>query len=202
MNADLPPLKVWISRRHLTQDDEADGYEAGYCFALQSYRGRALQFHVMLQSGAHFRHIPLHWLIHKHLPTTHCDLEQLQLWDCGSNRPVVTVFSFLRDHECTVILRDRTTINGIYWATVDWLPDSDPEAGMLLQPDQNKCAHLIQLENGQIAALPTNRIAFKDAYFIGNAPKPQKQGYVTIETIWKAESADKWSVAETDKTFY
>jgi hypothetical protein len=202
MNADVPPLKVLVSNKNLTQNEEADGYEAGYAFAIQSYKGRALHFHVLFQSGAHFRHIPLHWLIHEPGPFETHDLELLQLWDCFSFKPVVTVFDFLRDYQCDAILKDKTVVPGEYWFTIDWLPDSNEQPGILLQPDQNKCAHVVLLGNGQIACLPTNRIAFKDAYFVGNKPNAGTKGYVTIDTQWSAENADRWSVANTDETYY
>jgi hypothetical protein len=202
VNADIPPLKVLVANKNLTQNDEADGYEAGYAFAIQSYKGRALQFHVLFQSGAHFRHVPLHWLLHEPGPFETHDLEMLQLWDCYSFHPVVTVFDFLRDYQCDAILKDKTVVPARYWFTIDWLPDSNERPGILLQPDQNKCAHVVLLGNGQIACLPTNRLTFKDAYFVGNKPDAATKGYVTIDTIWTAENADRWSVANTDETYY
>ena len=202
MNADIPALKVLIHRRFLTDNDEESGYEPGYAFAIQSYKGRALQFNVLLQSGAHFRHVPLHWLIHATTAAELYPLELLQLWDCFSYKPVVTVYDFLKDYSCNAILKDKTSISAKYWFTIDWLPDSEERPGILGQPDQNKCCHVVLLETGQCAALPTNRILFKDAYFIGNTPDAATHGYKTIDTIWKSENSENWSVAETDDTFY
>jgi hypothetical protein len=107
MNADCPPLKVWIHNRHLTQNEDATGYEAGYVFAVQSYKGRALQFHVLLQSGAHFRHVPIHWLLWQPTASEMYDLDQLQLWDCYSYKPIVTVFDFLRDYSAGQSLKRK-----------------------------------------------------------------------------------------------
>lgn len=201
MNADIPPLKVWIESKHLGLQE---GYEHGYAFAIQSYKGRALQFHVLLESGAHFRHVPLHWLIHDvgTAGANQLSLSLLQLWDCFSYRPVVTVFDLLKGYQCDCILKDEDVQQGTYWFTVDWLPDSESESGFLLQPDQNKCAHVIMLDNGQVAALPTNRIVFKDAYFIGNKPDAIVKQYRTGDTIYQAEDCERWSVANTDETFY
>ena len=202
MNHDIPPLKVLVHNRNLTQNSEAEGYEVGYAFAIQSWKGRALQFHVLFQSGAHFRHVPLHWLIHTLEPFQMYDLELLQLWDCFSFKPVVTVFDFLRDYSCNAILKDKQSVEAKYWFTIDWLPDSDERSGLLLHPDQNKCAHVVLLGTGQFACLPTNRIAFKDAYFIGNKPNPGTKGYTTIDTVWTSENCERWSVANTDETYY
>jgi hypothetical protein len=211
MNADIPPLKVWIESKNL---NGKEGFEHGYAFAIQSNKARALQFHVLLESGAHFRHIPLHWLWHDTDASKPADiraalrgisgysLELLQLWDCFSYRPIVTTFDILKGYQCDALLKDKTKVSGTYWFTVDWLPDSESESAFLLQPDQNKCAHVILLDNGQVAALPTNRIVFKDAFFIGNTPSAAEQGYTTLDTIWSAEDCNRWSVANSDKIFY
>jgi len=201
MNADIPPLKIWIENKNL---NGKEGFEHGYAFAIQSYKARALQFHVLLESGAHFRHIPLHWLWHDPDASDPAEysLELLQLWDCFSYRPIVTTFDILKGYQCDAILKDKTKVSGTYWFTIDWLPDSESESAFLLQPDQNKCAHVVLLDNGQVAALPTNRIVFKDAFFIGNNPTAPTKEYATLETIWSAEDCNRWSVANSDKVYY
>lgn len=200
MNANIPPLKIAINKEWLTGGEET-GFEEGYAFAIQSYKGRALQFHVLLKSGAHFRHVPIHWLLHQP-PVQLYELDQLQLWDCFSYKPVTTVFDFLKDYQCEAILKDKTKVNATYYCTIDWLPDSDCEAGVLLQPDQNKCGHLCLLETGQVACLPTNRVVFKDGFYIGNTPTALNNKYKTLETIWNAENCLQWNVADKDETFY
>jgi len=201
MNADIPPLKVWIPDHHLGLESHTLSH--GYAFAVQSIKGRALAFHVLLDSGAHYRQVPLHWLLHtdQH-PSIGYFLPMLQLWDCFSYRPVVTCFDFLKDYTCDAILKDKTKVSASYWFTVDWLPDSEDKAGFLLQPDQNKCAHVLLLDNGQVAALPTNRVAFKDGFFIGDKPTPEAQGYKPTLEIHHAEDCTRWSVANTEDTYY
>lgn len=202
MNANIPILRVWVRREFLTNGKES-GLEEGYAFALMSLRGWALMFNVLLKTGAHFRFIPLHALLTAgELPDPIYELSDLQLWDCFSSRPVVTVFDYLREHECKVWLRNRSEARGTYLFTVDWLPDSEETPGLIYHPDQNKCGHVIELNNGQLACLPTNRVAFMDAYFIGNNPEPQRAGYVTNETKWQAETCERWSVAAEESTFY
>lgn len=200
MNANIPTLRVWVRREFLTGGKEL-GLEEGYAFAILSLRGRALQFHVMLKSGAHFRALPLHALLMAKVKGEYKELSDLQLWDCFSSRPVVTVFDYLRDHECKVWLRDRSQMRGTYLFTVDWLPDAEETPGLVGQPDQNKCGHVIALENGQIACQPTNRIAWIDGYFIGADPQPHKQGYVTSSEVWQAEIAD-YDEFQDDGYFY
>lgn len=201
LNANIPTLHVWVRREFLTGGKES-GIEEGYAFAIMSVRGRALQFHVMLKSGAHFRAVPLHmlWTIPGESGVV-LSISDLQLWDCFSSKPVVTVFDFLRDHECKVWLRDRSEMRGTYLFTVDWLPDSEETPGLIYEPDQNKCGHVIALANGQIACQPTNRIAWMDSYFIGANPKPEERGYVTNGQVWRAEMAG-FDQSQDDGYFY
>lgn len=195
MNADIPYLKCLV---RLPFVSDRPGVEEAYAFGIQSIAGRALGFHVMLQSGAHYRNVPIHALA-----TRQCagrPLVDCQLWDCFSCRPVVTVFSYLRDHEAECYLRSGM-VGGQYLFTVDWLPDSWERPGFTLTPEQNKCAHVMELHDGNLAALPTNRIAWKDGYFCGASPDPRKAGYRVQQDIYQAESSE-WDASRDDGYFY
>lgn len=197
MNADIPYQKVWVRRRHIAKG--SGGMELGYAFAVSSFTGRALGFHVMLQSGAHYRHIPIHALATKPIARER-PLSDLQLWDCFSYRPVVTVFSYLKDHEADCYLRSGA-VHGQYLFTVDWLPDTPERPGWTLTPEQNKCSHVMALEDGNIAALPTNRIAWKDGYFCGASPRPHSYGYTVQQDIYQAECST-WDASQDDRYYY
>jgi hypothetical protein len=193
MNADIPYLPVWVRRKFVAK---GGGMEKGYAFAISSFTGRALAFHVMLQSGAHYRHVPLHALstrpISKDRPIT-----DLQLWDCFTYRPVVTTFAYLLDHPCVCYL-PKEEVPGKYLFTVDWLPD--PHPGWVLQPDQNKCAHVLALADGNIAALPTNRIVWRDGFFVGLSGSARRGGYITQSQTYHAEGG--WDFSQDDSYFY
>lgn len=61
--------------------------------------------------------------------------------------------------------------------------------------------HVLALGDGNLACLPTNRIAWRDGYFIGAEPDPTGKGYVVQSEVYRAESAD-WDVSEGDEFFY
>lgn len=195
MNADIPYLSCFVRREFISKNS---GHEEAYAFAIQSITGRALGFHVMLKSGAHYRGVPIHALTltgHAGRP-----LGDVQLWDCFSDRPVVTVFSYLRDHQADCYLRSGKA-PGSYLFTVDWLPNSPERPGFTLTPEQNKCAHVMALEDGNLAALPTNRIAWKDGYFCGATPDPGACGYRVQKDIYQAESCE-WDVSQDERYYY
>lgn len=196
MNCDIPYLRCWVRMPYLS---DRQGMEEAYAFAISSVPGRALAFHVMLQSGAHYRHVPIHALaLTPDAPER--SLGDCQLWDSFSFRPEVHVFAYLRDHECVCHLRSGQA-DGTYLFTVDWLPDSWLHPGFVMQPEQNKCAHVIALADGNLAALPTNRIAWRDAYFIGAHPTPHLMGYKVQEEVYQAEDS-AFDVSRDNRMYY
>jgi len=197
MNADIPYLHCWVRLSHIS---DSGGMEEAYAFAVQSVKGRAIGLHCMLKSGAHYRNVPLHAIATKPISRAK-PLSDLAYWDCFSSAPVVTVFDYLRDHECVAHLPSRTREKGTYLFTVDWLPDDASHPGWILQPDQNKCGHFIELESGNIAMLPTNKIAWMDGYFIGSEPRPEVRGYVTQSQPYRAERAAR-DFSATSEYYY
>lgn len=198
MHADIPYLHCWVRRSEISR---GDGVEEAYAFSIQSMKGRALGFHCMLKSGAHYRNVPLHALSLREDAGPPRGAGDLAYWDCFSYRPIVTVFDYLRDHECFAHLPSGVAERGVYAFTVDWLPDEASRPGWILQPDQNKCGHVIALESGFLCMLPTNKIAWRDGYFIGNAPDPRSQGYVVQSVAHQAESCTR-DFSKSDSYFY
>ena len=197
MNADIPYLHCWVNLRDIADKNDM---EEAYAFAIQSMRGRALGFHCMLKSGAHYRNVPLHAISLKQ--NVGCRTpSDLAYWDCFSSKPTVTVFDYLRDHECTALLPAQTRERGVYLFTVDWLPDDAQHPGFILEPAQNKCGHVLALESGHICMLPTNKIVWRDGYFIGNEPHPEQMGYKVQNKVYQAENSDR-DVSKADTYFY
>jgi len=196
MNSDIPYLRCWVRRQFIS---DRTGVEEGYAFAIQSTPGRCLGFHVMLKSGAHYRNVPIHAIaLQPDAPSI--PLGDCQLWDCFSFTPEVHVFRYLQDHEAVCYLRSSPR-NGVYLFTVDWLPDSPTHPGWTQRPEQNKCAHVLHLEDGNLCALPTNRVAWKDAYFIGSCPEPRGHGYTVQEEVWQAEDS-AFDVSKDTRMYY
>lgn len=197
MNADIPYFHCYVRLEHISQKQ---GHEEAYAFAVQSLKGRAIGLHCMLKSGAHYRNVPLHAVCTDQNAEPR-RLGELAYWDCFSSKPVVTVFDYLRDHECIAILPEGRRERGVYLFTVDWLPDEPVRPGWILQPDQNKCGHFISLESGNVCMLPTNKIAWCDGYWIGSNPNPQSRQYVVQKDTYHAESSSR-DFSKSDGYFY
>jgi hypothetical protein len=84
---------------------------------------------------------------------------------------------------------------------LDWLPETQERPGFTLTPEQNKCAHVIALDNGNLCALPTNRIAWTDAYFVGGKPNPRSRGYRVQSEVYRCEGGG-WDVSKDESYMY
>ena len=163
MHANTPVLKVFVKNEFLYNMDESiQGFTEGYIFGIKSMKARALLFHVMLKSGAHWRGLPIHsmWWRKPDVDEKieYYDLENLQLWDCFTEKVQVIQWDYLLGHQCNCFLRNKKMIGGEYWCSVEWLKDGNPDTSFVSTSDQDKCAHLIKLDNGQIEVIEAYRV--------------------------------------------
>lgn len=59
MNINVPCIEVYVARWALTNEEEKEGSERGWLYGVKSSRHKALQFHVLLESGASYWGLPL-----------------------------------------------------------------------------------------------------------------------------------------------
>lgn len=153
-------------------------------FGVTSVPSRALMFSIMLESGAQWARIPLHMLRHQ-MPAENATihpLPDLQCWDCHGWDFSVTQYEYLREMGCHYRTPDGKTIPASYWFTLD-----HTDNGYSLFPPEHKCYHLLLLEDGsgQIAAMPNNRILWKDDSFC--RPGQPLDYKVMAPITWHAE---------------
>jgi hypothetical protein len=89
-----------------------------------------------------------------------CPVDELQLWNCFSYYPAVTYFDFLGGQRGKFFGKNKQEYPGNYLFTVDW---GHPDTNILDVdhseiPQEHKCAHILELSNGNYAAQPNNRI--------------------------------------------
>jgi hypothetical protein len=65
-------------------------------------------------------------------------------------------------------------------------------------PQEHKCAHIIELENGNYAAQPNNRIIW---HVNSYTTKNNWPDYKVQNTVWNVEGGD-WVTEDSDKMFY
>jgi hypothetical protein len=65
-------------------------------------------------------------------------------------------------------------------------------------PQEHKCAHILELSNGNYAAQPNNRILWNIPSYTTKINKPD---YKVQTTYWNVENID-WKTDDTDRMFY
>jgi hypothetical protein len=96
--------------------------------------------------------------------------------------------------------KDKKFYKGKYLFTVDWaMPESnilDTDHSEI--PQEHKCAHILELSNGNYAAQPNNRILWNIPSYTTDKSWPD---YKVQNTIWEVEGSD-WVTEDSDNMFY
>lgn len=159
-------------------------FEQCVIFGVTSIPSRALHFSILCESGAQWARIPIHMLRHQ-MPAAGAPLhpmQDLQCWDSHGWDFSVTQYDYLREMGCTYRTPAGELVDASYWFTLD-----HTDNGFSLFPPEHKCYHLLLLEDGsgQIAAMPNNRIVWKDKSFV--KPRERFDYKVMAAVTWHAE---------------
>ena len=99
LNANIPVMYSQIKREYLYDLKEHHGeVEDCIVFALASITGRPILFHAIMENGAIFYRLPISAFIQKGYDVKEVPrmrLDELELWNCFSYYPSVTVFDIL-----------------------------------------------------------------------------------------------------------
>jgi len=157
----------------------------------------------MLPNGAVYYRLPISAFFQKHLQRAEVpdmSLDSLELWDCFSYYPSVHQFDFLNGIKGKYLGKDKKFYHGSYLFTIDW---AHPDNNILNTehseiPQEHKCGHVIQLDNGNFAIQPNNRILWHASNYTVKNNWPD---YHVQTTEWSVEDSD-FQVEDTDNMFY
>lgn len=193
LNAPIPSFDCFIRAAHLYDGEDwhhkpGREFVKARAFGISSIMGRALGFHVMDELGAVIWRLPISAMV-LDVKAPDIPMDYLQLWDCFSSTVTVTEFPHLGGRRCQVVLKDRKKHEGRYLFTVDWHGNEYAEGA---GEGGHKCAHVIALDNGCLAAQPNNRVLFADPATIGR-PFARRPDYKTNTRIFSVEGTTKWA---------
>jgi len=166
LNGSVPQhLYGYVAREILygLDSSKVGQFEPCVLFGITSIPSRAIHFSIMCESGAQFARIPIHmlrWIYPEREPRPLIDL---QCWDSYGWSFSVVQYEYLREMSCDYRTPSGEMVPAWYWFTLDHTDNSYSNA-----PEQHKCYHLLRLEDGtgQIAAMPNNRILWRDKSFV------------------------------------
>ena len=205
LNANIPVMYCQIRREYLYDCKKHHGeVEDCMVFGIASMSGHALLFHAIMENGGIFYRLPISAFIQhgfdvKKVPRMR--LDELELWDCFSYYPSVTVFDALSSQAGKYLGKDKKWYTGSYLFTIDW---AHPEGNIVDTdhseiPQEHKCAHIMALNNGNYAAQPNNRILWHISSFTVRDDLPD---WDVQTTEWTVEDSREWKTEDTDKFFY
>jgi hypothetical protein len=191
LNANIPPIDCYVRGNFLrNQIDSHDKYFECVIFGVSSVQNRSPLFHFMMEDGGLWWRMPINAFCTKP-GVPEVDLHELVLWN--SFRPYVAVTKFANLTNLKMSYRDRqkNVVQGKYLFTLDWHnPDSNRlDDGYSETPNEHKCGHVIQRDDGNFAIQPNNRVRVFEPSFANR--KDLVIGRIINDRIWDVEDEEK-----------
>ena len=198
----LPLINVYVRKEYLYDLEKGHGeYTPGIWVSVKSVQYKALYFETLLtEYGALFDKLPLSAFVWKTEDHGDLPLDTLQLWDCFDYNLTVIEKPMLGPRE--FFGKDKNMHKGEYLFTIDncHSESSTLDTNYSEHDPEHKSFNIIQLDNGQFAAQPNNRIIFRDSSL---TPSDLKMPDFKVCTQnYRVETEPKWSVGHTDEWQY
>ena len=200
----LSPIPVFVKKEYLYDLEKGHGeLTPGIWISVKSVMYKALYFETLLtEYGALFDKLPISAFVWKedYDMENQLPLDVLQLWDCFDYH--VTVIQKPLLSRCQFFGKDKRMHDGEYIFTID---NAHPDTNVLdmnfsEHDPEHKSFNIIQLDNGQFAAQPNNRIIWRDSSL---TPEDLKTPDFKVCTQnYAVEIEPKWSVGHTDEWAY
>ena len=191
LNANIPPIDCYVRGNFLrNQIDSHNEYFECVIFGVSSVQNRSPLFHFMMEDGGLWWRMPINAFCTKP-GVPEVDLHELVLWNSFSPYVAVTKFANLTNLKMSYRDRNRNVVQGKYLFTLDWHnPDSNRlDDGYSETPNEHKCGHVIQRDDGNFAIQPNNRVRVFEPSFANR--KDLVIGRVINDRVWDVEDEEK-----------
>ena len=191
LNANIPPIDCYVRGNFLrNQIDSHDKYFECLIFGVSSVQNRSPLFHFMMEDGGLWWRMPINAFCTKP-GVPEVDLHELVLWNSFSPYVAVTKFANLTNLRMSYKDRQKNVVQGKYLFTLDWHnPDSNRlDDGYSETPNEHKCGHVIQRDDGNFAIQPNNRVRVFEPSFANR--KDLVIGRIINDRIWDVEDEEK-----------
>ena len=202
----LPSQKVWVRKEYLR--DLQDGYGEfveGVWVTAKSIPGRAFYFETYLpEYAAMYDKLPISAFLSEPVtPEVDMNLPNLQFWNCMDYGVVTVQKQFIGSMDFECYTRDHGIVKGEYICTLDNY-HQDPDAvdyATSENPAEHKSHNLIELDNGQFALYPNNRMRIYDNSLTPETPKMPDFKVSTVE--YSVENGfDRLGMGREDEYFW
>ena len=201
----LPSQKVYVRKEYLMDHKSGHGeFVEGHWVTCKSLPGRAFYFETYLpEYGALFDKLPISAFVSEpKTPDPDLPLEDLQFWNAMDYGVTAICKQFIGSMDYEIFTRSHKLLKGTYvftldnyHAQVDTIDYSTAET-----PEEHKSFNVLQLENGQFAAYPNNRMRVYDNSLTPQEPKMPDFKVSTIE--YQVENGYDYRLGDTDEYFW
>ena len=203
LNANIPIIECYVRGNYLRdQKDSHDKYFECVVFGVCSLPKQVPLFHYLMTDGGLWWRAPISAFCTKP-DVKELPLDELCMWDSFSYNFSVTTFYQLADSKMTYFSRRKVKRTGKYLFTLDWTIGDYNELnfGYANAPSQHKCGHVIELDDGNYAIQPNNRLKVFETEFVDTPDKNIVNRLVNTRK-WSVESDEKWITTEKEPGSY
>lgn len=159
---EIKPINAWVEEKVLyNEDPNITSWAPCKIFACSIYKDNTITFEILLDNGAVFSYVPPHRLSTINPNNNSIKLGLSDLVYCNVPNGYISIVSYdALKGKCWAYFKSIDQwLTAQYLTTIDWYTD-------------NLLVHLISLENGQLACLPSHKILFSDTF--GKLPNYKK----------------------------
>lgn len=198
----LPPTKVWVRKEYLTDHESGFGeFVQGHWVTAKSLPGRTFYFETYLpEYAAMYDKLPISAFVSEpKTPENDLPLDELQFWNCMDYGVQVLEKQFIGSMRFTIRTKKFGELNGNYLFTLDNY-HANPQVvdcNVSEVPEEHKSHNCIELENGQYALYPNNRMRIFD---VSLTPEEVKTPDFRVSTVYYEVENDLYGWGRLGKT--
>tara|TARA_R100000278_G_scaffold122124_1_gene107545 strand:- start:137 stop:808 length:672 start_codon:yes stop_codon:yes gene_type:complete len=201
----LPNNKVWVRKEFLRDGKDGHGeFVEGHWVTAKSIVGRAFYFETYLpEYGALYDKLPINAFVSSpEMPDKDYPLHDLQFWNCMDYGVTCVYKHFIGSMDFEVFTRSHDIVKGTYLFTLDNYHASADEVDYSCSevPAEHKSFNCLELENGQYALYPNNRMRVYDNSLTPKNPK--MPDFLVSTDYYQVESGYTYRLGDTDEYFW
>jgi hypothetical protein len=198
-SCNIPTIGCFVRAEYMRQHKDGHGtvYPAAV-FGVSSLPGQVPLFHFHMEDGGIWWRMPISAFCSRE-DAKPVDLDELVLWDCFSYHIAAIRYEWLVNRRVEYTSRRRVKRSGRYLFTLDWCA---PDGFSLAESaGQHKCGHVIELDDGNYAIQPNNRILAYDPSFTTKYGEMQLERLIS-DRIYSVEMEPRWKLSSDEKYDY
>ena len=203
--ANLPNTKVYVRKEYLMDHKSGHGeFVEGHWVTVKSMPGRAFYFETYLpEYAALYDKLPISAFVSEpKKPDPDLPLQDLQFWN-AMDYGVTTIYKqFIGSMDFEILTRSHKVMHGTYLFTLDNYHESADEIDYSTSeiPEEHKSFNILELDNGQYAAYPNNRMRVYDNSL---TPKQPKNPDFKVSTqFYQVENGYSYRLGDTDEYYW